>query len=89
MDSLICAATTESTPPSDPSGPEVKFRHERFKLARITQGYTQSTLAAVLGVDGSTISRWEDGKINPLPRHIEKICQLLALSPEDLYLEEK
>jgi transcriptional regulator with XRE-family HTH domain len=83
---MYCSPVESNTTPPEPT-PGVTFRHEKFRLARIAQGFTQSALAKVLGVDGSTVSRWEAGSSDPLPRHVEKICALLALSPEDLYLD--
>ena len=66
----------------------VNFKHEKFQLARIIKGYTQKGVAQVLGVDNSTVSRWETGGIDPTPKHIARICKLLDLKPEDLYLDD-
>jgi DNA-binding transcriptional regulator YiaG len=42
-------------------------------------GLSQSDVARALGVDQSTVSRWEAGKARPRPRHAVALMELLEL----------
>lgn len=65
---------------------------KRIGLARARRAaaYTQETLAYQLGVDPSTVSRWEAGDTEPLPYKRPKLASLLKISGhklEELLLE--
>lgn len=47
-------------------------------------GFTQEQLATLLGVERSTVVRWEAGETEPLPWCRAKLAQALAVSPEVL-----
>jgi DNA-binding XRE family transcriptional regulator len=47
-------------------------------------GYTQERLAAVLGVERSTVVRWEAGETCPQPWCRPKLAKTLAISVEEL-----
>ncbi|MEU3767975.1 helix-turn-helix transcriptional regulator [Amycolatopsis keratiniphila] len=52
--------------------------------ARSAAGYTQETFAFALGVDVSTVGRWETGASAPLPTRRPKVAKLLRLSLVEL-----
>jgi transcriptional regulator with XRE-family HTH domain len=52
----------------------------RLAEARKAAGYTQESFAEVLGVDRSTVARWEE----PLPYLRPKITRLLGVSRDEL-----
>jgi transcriptional regulator with XRE-family HTH domain len=51
---------------------------------RKTLGYSQEQLAEHLGVDRSTVVRWEAGETEPRPWQRRKIADVLDVSPERL-----
>lgn len=48
-------------------------------------GVTQEQLAAALGVERSTVVRWEAGETEPLPWCRPRLAQALAISPDVLH----
>jgi transcriptional regulator with XRE-family HTH domain len=56
----------------------------RFACARRAAGYTQETLAVSLGVERSTVARWEQGDTEPQPYVRPKLAEALSLSPDKL-----
>ena len=48
-----------------------------IEAARRAKGMTQKQLAAALGVDQPTISRWESGRISPNKNSLSKIKEVL------------
>lgn len=65
------------------SPPKPTKRHT-LVAARKAAGYTQETLAARIGVERSTIFRWESGETLPLPWLRPGLAQLLGLDNEQL-----
>lgn len=63
---------------------QAMVRRTRLARARKTAGYTQESLAETLGVDRSTVVRWEAGDHEPLPYIRPKLARLLDVSPETL-----
>lgn len=61
-------------------------RQQRRGLAaaRRTAGHTQESLAESLGVDRTTVGRWEHSTGLPHPRIRPKLAAALNVSPEDL-----
>lgn len=59
---------------------------KRAQLAarRRTVGYSQERLAELLGVERSTVARWESGDTEPQPCFRPKIADALRISIEDL-----
>lgn len=52
--------------------------------ARRAAGYTQEDLAHVLGVDRSTVGRWEAGETEPHAWHQPKLARALGVSRAEL-----
>jgi transcriptional regulator with XRE-family HTH domain len=52
---------------------------------RKAAGHTQEQLAALLGVERSTVVRWEAGETEPLPWFRPKLAEALAISLDVLY----
>jgi DNA-binding XRE family transcriptional regulator len=52
---------------------------------RRTAGQTQEQLAALLGVERSTVVRWEAGETEPLPWCRPKLAEILAVSLDTLH----
>lgn len=59
-------------------------RREAFAERREQMGYTQETLAAVVGVEFSTVGRWERGDLTPQPYRRPRIAKALDVSLEEL-----
>lgn len=59
-------------------------RRTGLATRRTTRGHSQESLASVLGVERSTVARWEAGGATPLPWVRPKLAHALALSPERL-----
>ena len=52
---------------------------ERIRKARLRAGVTQEQLAALLGVDRATISKYESGIIDPPTSQMNRIADLLSM----------
>ncbi|MCR8744373.1 helix-turn-helix domain-containing protein [Romboutsia lituseburensis] len=57
---------------------------DRFKQERISKGITQSALSNILGVDRTSISKYENGKQLPELPLLEKIANYFNVSTEFL-----
>ena len=62
---------------------------DRLKRARETLGITQSELSETLGVEPTTVSRWEGGQSHPAPKRIKAIARALNRSVDWLVGLEK
>ncbi|MFQ6047248.1 MAG: helix-turn-helix domain-containing protein [Gemmatimonadales bacterium] len=51
---------------------------ERLKVYRRIHGLSQGAVAARLGIDPSTLARWESGRSRPDKKHSERIEAFLA-----------
>ncbi len=58
---------------------------ENFKSARIKNGLTQKQIAEKLNIDRSSIAHYENGDSVPSTKNIQKICDMLNLSFEELF----
>ncbi|MGW3993930.1 helix-turn-helix domain-containing protein [Amycolatopsis sp. NPDC004772] len=59
-------------------------KRDGLARARRAAGYTQETLAEVLGVDVKTVGNWESGKTEPLPYKRPKLAAVLNVSADRL-----
>jgi transcriptional regulator with XRE-family HTH domain len=59
-------------------------RRRRLVERRKTLGYSQETLAEDLGVDRSTVARWERNETDPQPFVRPKLARLLEVTPREL-----
>lgn len=59
-------------------------RRQEFFTYRRAQGFTQESLAEAVGVDRSTVARWEAGETEPQAHQRRKLCRLFNLSPAQL-----
>lgn len=48
-----------------------------FKIARITAGYTQQTLADEIGVSQQTVAKWEAGTNTPQRMKVMRALEVL------------
>ena len=56
----------------------------RIQSARQQQGITQGNLAKLIGVERSTVSKWETGKSNPRVEMLPKLADMLKCTVDDL-----
>jgi transcriptional regulator with XRE-family HTH domain len=59
-------------------------RRHRLAQRRKTVGFSQERLAEVVGVDRSTVVRWERAETDPQPWHRPRLAAALKLSVEEL-----
>lgn len=59
-------------------------RREAFAKRRRGAGYTQHGFAEALGVDFTTVGRWERGELTPHPYRLRSIAAALDISLEQL-----
>lgn len=59
-------------------------RRDGLARRRAALGFTQETLAECLGIERSTVGRWERGTMTPLPWNQPDLAKALELSPEAL-----
>ena len=64
--------------------PKPTTRRTALIVARVAAGFTQETLAARMGVERTTVYRWEAGLTVPLPMLRPGLAQLLGLDNEQL-----
>lgn len=58
---------------------------ERERRAR---GWSQTFLAAMLGVDGSTVSLWEHGRRRPTGQRAAKLERVFSIRVDDLLSDD-
>lgn len=59
-------------------------RRQRLAGRRKSLGYSQEQLAAEVGVDRTTVGRWERGQTNPQPCIRTRLCQALRITAGEL-----
>lgn len=58
---------------------------EKIKKLREVARMSQSALAALIGVDTSSVSLWENGKTYPSYANLCKLANALNCEPGDLF----
>lgn len=61
---------------------------DRLKEARLSKGFTQSELGALLGVASSTITGYEKGTSEPNMQKIQQIMKVLSVDANYLWQDE-
>lgn len=54
------------------------FKGKRLKELRVARGYTQATLAAMLGTSAMQIYRWETQRRDPGTQDLERLAHVLG-----------
>ncbi len=63
---------------------------EKLSAARKSKGFSQEELAAKIEVSRQAVSKWENGTAQPETANILKLCEVLEISPNELFgYEEK
>jgi transcriptional regulator with XRE-family HTH domain len=62
------------------------MKREKLVTARYSKGWSQEKLAEEVGVQRTAVSNWERGITDPYPIHVHRLCQLFAMSAEELGL---
>jgi transcriptional regulator with XRE-family HTH domain len=60
-------------------------RRRTFAERRRALGYSQEALAEKLGIDRTTVSRWERGETDPYPHIRPKLCRVLEVGAGELH----
>lgn len=66
------------------AGYKTKKGKSLFCLFRKQSGLTQSQLADKLGVSQVAVARWETGKASPSEENLQKLCDILDCTRDDL-----
>ncbi|MGW5049748.1 helix-turn-helix domain-containing protein [Actinokineospora sp. NPDC004072] len=59
-------------------------KRQAFATRREAMGFTQESFAAAVGVEFSTVGRWERGVLTPQPWRRSRIAQVLGVSLDEL-----
>ncbi|MFE2104554.1 helix-turn-helix transcriptional regulator [Kitasatospora sp. NPDC059463] len=59
-------------------------RRDRFIAQRASAGFTQESLATAMGVDRTTVGRWERGSALPRPWQMAKLARVLGVNTSEL-----
>lgn len=59
------------------------------KNLRIKKGMTQEVLASMLGLDKSTVTKWETGKAMPTADKLPELARILGCTIDDLFRTEE
>ena len=55
-----------------------------IKAARQARGLTQKAVGDALGINDRHVHAWESGRLNPGPKHLAKLAEVLGLQVADL-----
>jgi transcriptional regulator with XRE-family HTH domain len=72
--------------PYSPSAPEIRLLFaKRLKQLRTEKGFVHArTFAKVLGIEENRYTRYERAEVEPSLTLIQRMCQTLQVSPNDL-----
>ena len=62
---------------------------KQLRAWRTRRFLTQKGLAERMGVPYQTVQRWESGQSFPQPRHLQRLCQTLDVTPDELLTPEE
>jgi transcriptional regulator with XRE-family HTH domain len=62
----------------------VAARRQRLAERRKALGYSQEFLAEQLGIDRTTVGRWERGETAPYPHVRPELCRVLKVTADEL-----
>ena len=62
---------------------------KQIQKLRIQKGISQGALAELLGVDSSTVAKWESGGIYPRAQLLPKLAQALGYTIDELFDDGK
>lgn len=62
-----------------------EFLGQRIRYFRMKAGIQQQDLASAIGLAKASVCAWESGKTSPDVVHIPKICDVLRITPSQLY----
>jgi transcriptional regulator with XRE-family HTH domain/tetratricopeptide (TPR) repeat protein len=65
-------------------GQRIVNRRRRLSERRKNQGLSQERLAQIIGVDTSTVARWERGETDPLPVYRPRLADAIKVTVEDV-----
>ncbi|MEV6986290.1 helix-turn-helix transcriptional regulator [Sphaerisporangium sp. NPDC051017] len=65
-------------------GAPLAARRRRLAERRRAMGYSQEFLADQLGIDRTTVGRWERGETDPYPFMRPKLCEVLQVTSDEL-----
>ena len=57
---------------------------KQLRAWRTRRFLTQKGLAERVGVPYQTVQRWEAGQSFPRPAHLQRLCQALDVTPDEL-----
>jgi transcriptional regulator with XRE-family HTH domain len=57
------------------------------QAARLSQGLTQSQLAAQIGVESMAVSRWERGQVRPSDSNLQALASVLGHDPSWFFVD--
>lgn len=60
------------------------FNRRALYELRTEAELTQEDLALMLGIDATSISRWENGRSAPHPQHLAQLAEILEVEQSDL-----
>jgi transcriptional regulator with XRE-family HTH domain len=65
------------------------MKRTRLLDARLAKGWSQEQAAEAVDVGRNTYGNWELGKCQPYPLYVKRLCDLFALSAQELDLDKK
>lgn len=59
--------------------------YEKLVLARKAKGFSQEDLASQMDISRQAVSKWENGTAQPEMSNIIKLCEVLEITPNELF----
>lgn len=63
--------------------------HEKLKMLRKKEGFTQQEVADFFGIQQAVYQKWENGKCKPSYEKLEKIADFFEISLDWLFGRDK